>query len=73
MRTTSTWIGRLLLGAGVLLIGAHVLLAYRGMATSVNFGDADALQFMLVPVWQIGLVIAAIGAAVMAGARVFKA
>ena len=73
MRTTATWIGRLLVGAGVLLIGAHVLLAYYGITTSINFGDTDELQFTLVPVWQMGLVIAAMGAAIMAGARVFRA
>ena len=66
------WVGRFLVGAGVLLIGAHLLLAYGGLSMSINFGEAEELQFFLVPIWQIGLAVAATGAAMIMVARVFN-
>jgi hypothetical protein len=33
------------------------------LGASYNFGDPTQFQFILVPFWQIGLAIAAIGAA----------
>ena len=66
------WVGRFLVGAGVLLIGAHLLLAYGGLSPSINFGEAEELQFFLVPIWQIGLAVAAIGAAMIVVSRVFN-
>jgi hypothetical protein len=32
-----------------------------GLGASYNFGDPTQFQFILVPFWQIGLAIAAIG------------
>lgn len=65
------WIGRFLVGMGILIIGAHLLLAYGGLSTSINFGEAEELQFFLVPIWQLGLAVAVIGAAMIVVSRVF--
>jgi len=37
-------------------------MSYMGLNPSYNLGDPATFEFILVPIWQIGLVIAGIGA-----------
>jgi hypothetical protein len=63
MRKALLWVGGLLCVIGIALIGANVAMRYMGLAASYNFGDSRKFEFILVPFWQIGLAIAAVGAA----------
>ena len=54
---------------GIALIAANVVLNYKGLGASYNFGDPARFEFILVPFWQIGLATAAIGAACLWAVR----
>jgi hypothetical protein len=48
---------------GIALIAANGVMSYIGLGASYNFGDPAKFEFILVPFWQIGLAVAAVGAA----------
>jgi hypothetical protein len=74
MRKALLWLGGLLVAAGVIVIGASVVVtATRGGMPSVNLGDPSQFQFILVPLWAIGLGLAVIGAACLLGWRRMRA
>ena len=56
-------LGALLCGIGVVSLVAGGVLSYMGLGASYNFGDPTKFEFVLVPLWLIGLVMAALGAA----------
>jgi hypothetical protein len=66
MQKLSLWLGWLLCAIGMALIVAHVLMSYMGLSASYNLGDPTKFQFILVPLWQIGLGMAAIGGCLLA-------
>jgi hypothetical protein len=63
MRKTLFWIGAVLCGIGAAVIATSAVLNYFGVGTSYNFGNPEKFEFVLVPIWQIGLAVAAIGGA----------
>jgi hypothetical protein len=65
-------LGVLLCGIGAALLVAGAVLSYRGLGASYNFGDPAKFQFVLVPFWLIGLVVAAVGAACLIWRRRLK-
>jgi hypothetical protein len=69
MRKTLLWLGGLFCFIGVALIVANIVMSFMGLGASYNFGDPAKFQFILVPFWQIGLVIAAIGGACLLASR----
>ena len=74
MHKTLRWLGLLLSALGVAAIAASAVMSYMGLNPSYNLGDPAKFEFVLVPLWQIGLVIAAIGAVcVMASRKVHSA
>jgi hypothetical protein len=62
MRRAVLWIGLLLLAGGIALAAAGAVLSYMGVDASYNLGDPGKLEFILVPLWQIGLAVAVLGA-----------
>jgi hypothetical protein len=62
MQRTLLWLGGLFCTIGTAVIVASLVLSFMGLGASYNFGDPTQFQFILVPFWQIGLAIAAIGA-----------
>jgi hypothetical protein len=72
MRRSLLWLGFLLCGIGVAVILASALMSYAGMNASYNLGDPTKFEFVLVPFWQIGLVIGAIGAVCVLASRQMK-
>lgn len=69
MRKTLIWIGGLLCLVGAAIIVASAVSSTMGLSPSYNFGDPAKFQFFLVPLWQIGLAIALVGAACLLVAR----
>jgi hypothetical protein len=61
MRKPLLWIGFLLLAIGLAVIAGSAVLSSLGFNASYNLGDPAKFEFILVPFWQIGLLIAAIG------------
>jgi len=71
MQKTLLWLSWLFLSIGAVLIVANLVMSLMGLGASYNFGDPAKFQFILVPFWEIGLAIAAIGGAgVLASRRV---
>jgi hypothetical protein len=62
MRQALFWIGGIVCVLGVAVVVASAVMGYMGYATSYNFGDPGKFQFFLVPLWHIGLAVAAVGA-----------
>lgn len=62
MRRLSLWVGLLLCGIGFAVVAASAVMSGLGMNPSYNFGDPAKYEFVLVPFWQIGLAIGAVGA-----------
>ena len=69
MRKAFIWSGGLLLGLGLSVVIASLAMTYMGVNASYNFGDPAQFQFVLVPFWQIGLGVAAIGGVCLAASR----
>jgi hypothetical protein len=63
MRKILLWLGALLCGIGAAVIAASGVMNFMGLSPSYNFGDPGKFQFVLVPLWQIGLAIAVVGGA----------
>jgi hypothetical protein len=55
------------------VIVVSAVLGYFGLSTSYNLGNPEKFEFVLVPFWQIGLAIAALGGAVLLIGHRFKA
>ena len=66
------WFGGLLCILGAALVTASGVMIYMGLGASYNLGDPTKFQFVLVPFWQIGLGIAAVGVVLLAAARWLK-
>ncbi len=73
MRKLVQWLGVALLGIGVLAIVASAVMSTMGLSASYNFGDPSKFEFFLVPLWQIGLAIAAVGVLCILGSRLLAA
>ena len=73
MRKLVLWLGVALLGIGALAVVASVVMSTMGLSASYNFGDPSKFEFFLVPLWQIGLAIAAVGALCILGTRLLAA
>ena len=69
MHKALLWIGFLLSAIGVAVILMSVVMSIMGLNPSYNLGDPAKFEFILVPFWQIGLVIAAIGAVCLVASR----
>ena len=69
MHKALLWIGFLLCAIGLVVIVASAAMSYLGMNPSYNLGDPAKFEFILVPFWQIGLVIAAVGAVCLVATR----
>jgi hypothetical protein len=69
MRRMLFWLGSLLSLIGVTLIAGNLAMRYMGLSASYNFGDLAEFQFILVPLWQIGLAIAVAGGACLVVSR----
>ena len=63
MRSILLWVGVGFYGVGTALILANVVMSYRGVFTSYDLSHLTRSQLSLVPLWQLGLVIAVIGVA----------
>jgi hypothetical protein len=72
MRRSLLWVGVLLCSAGIVVVVASAVMSYVGMNPSYNLGDPTKFEFVLVPFWQIGLVVAALGAACLLAFRRMK-
>jgi hypothetical protein len=73
MRKVLLWLGGVLVAAGVVVVGASlVVTATKGGIPSVNLGDPARFQFVLVPLWAIGLGLAIVGALCLLGWRRMK-
>ena len=69
MHKALLWIGFLLCAIGLVVIVASAAMSYLGMNPSYNLGDPAKFEFILVPFWQIGVVIAGIGAVCVLASR----
>jgi hypothetical protein len=69
MRRTLVWLGALFALVAGLLVTASLVMSYLGYDASYNFGDAAKFEFVLVPVWQIGLAIGVVGALCLIASR----
>lgn len=72
MRKALLWLGYLLCAIGIGAILASAVMSYAGMNPSYNLGDPAKFEFVLVPIWQVGLVIAAIGVVCLLASRAMK-
>lgn len=72
MRKILQWLGWLFCAVGATLIGIYFAMSHMGLAASFNFGDPAKFQFILVPFWQIGLVIVVVGGASLLASRWFN-
>lgn len=69
MRRALFWFGSLLSVIGVALIAINLITSYMGLSASYNLGDPAKFQFILVPLWQIGLTIGVVGGVCLAASR----
>ena len=69
MHKALLWIGFLLSAIGVAVILMSAVMNIMGLNPSYNLGDPAKFEFILVPFWQIGLVIAGIGAVCVLASR----
>jgi hypothetical protein len=72
MEKVLDWLGWLACAAGLAFIAAYLVLTYNGFAASINFGDASKFEFNLIPVWQIGFIVAGLGAMVLLISRLSR-
>ena len=73
MRRSLLWAGSILACIGAVVIVVSAVLGYFGLSTSYNLGNPEKFEFVLVPFWQIGLAIIALGGAVLLIGRRLKA
>jgi amino acid transporter len=72
MQRTAFWIGTIFCVIGLALVLASIVMNYFGLEASYNFGDPAKYQFFLVPFWQIGLAITAIGCVFLLSSRALR-
>jgi hypothetical protein len=72
MRRSLLWAGFLLSAIGIGVIIASAVMSYMGMNPSYNLGDPAKFEFVLVPFWQIGLVIGLLGGICLLASRRMK-
>jgi hypothetical protein len=72
MRRPLRWVGFLLCGVGLAALVASAVMSYMGMNPSYNFGDPTKFEFVLVPFWQIGLIVVTLGAVCLLASRWMK-
>jgi hypothetical protein len=73
MQRSLLWAGSVLCSIGAAVIVVSAVFGYFGLGTSYNFGNPAKFEFVLVPFWQIGLAITALGGAVLLIGRRLKA
>jgi hypothetical protein len=61
IRKLLLWLGFVLGGIGIALMLVAAVMTHMGMSASYNLGDPTKFEFVLVPFWQIGLAVAAVG------------
>jgi hypothetical protein len=69
MHKALLWIGFLLCATGLAVIVLSAVMSYMGLNPSYNLGDPAKFEFILVPFWQVGLVVAGIGAVCLLASR----
>lgn len=69
MRKALLWIGGLFCAIGLALIAASAILTYMGLIASYNLGDPTKFEFVLVPLWLVGLGVGLLGVACLIGRR----
>jgi len=69
MRKPLIWIGGVLCVLGLAAIVASAVGSSMGLSPSYNFGNPAKFQFYLVPLWQIGCVVAVVGGACLLASR----
>ena len=72
MRRSLFWLGLLLFGIGVVALLASAVMSYMGINPSYNLGDPAKFEFVLVPFWQIGLVMGVLGGVCLLASRRMK-
>ena len=72
MRRLVFWIGIVLRGLGFAMLVASAIMRYMGYDASYNLGDPTKFEFILVPLWQVGLALGIIGALSLLGWRRLK-
>jgi hypothetical protein len=72
MRKALLWLGFLLCGAGVAAVVASVVMSYAGISASYNLGDPTKFEFILVPLWQIGVAVGLVGGVCLLASRRVK-
>ena len=65
MRRILLWLGVLLYVAGFVVVLANVVMSYRGLSTTYPLGDRSQLQFLLAPIWHLGLTMVVMGVAIL--------
>jgi hypothetical protein len=73
MRKALIVLGWLFSSIGLLLIVANIVLSFMGLSASYNLGDPTKYEFVLVPLWQIGLAVVAAGGACLLTSRWLRA
>ena len=73
MQRSLLWAGSILCSIGAAVIVVSAVFGFFGLGTSYNFGNPEKFEFVLVPFWQIGLAITALGGAVLLVGRRLKA
>ena len=69
MRKILLWLGVLLCGIGATVVAASGTMTLMGLSPSYNLGDPGKFQFVLVPLWQIGVAIAVLGGGCLLASR----
>jgi hypothetical protein len=73
MRKALLWLGGMLVAAGIVVVGASAVMSTRGLSPSLNLGDPAKFEFILVPLWAVGLGLAFAGALCLLGWRRMQA
>lgn len=69
MRKLLLWLGVVLCGFGAAATIASVVMTHMGLSASYNLGDPAKFEFVLIPLWQIGLAIGSVGAVCLLASR----
>lgn len=72
MRRLLWWSGVTLCVVGGGVIVATTIMSYMGLNPSFNLGDPTKFEFVLVPVWQIGVGLAGLGALCILASRLLN-
>ncbi len=61
MQRILRFLGWLFCIVGLVLIAVYVVMTYMGLAASLNFGNPTKFEFVLVPLWEVGLAVGIVG------------